>query len=290
MPIAAIPAIIGAVGAVGGGVASMVGANKQANAANTAAQLQYQAQQNSLDFQKQVYYNQQAQQQPYVQSGYNALNQLNDLMSTPGQGLLQQYQGQFTAPTAEEAAATPGYQFALQQGLKGVEAGAAARGNLLTGGQQKALEQYGQGLASTTYQQSFNNALTQYQTAYNQFQQGQANTYNRLAAKAGTGQVAVNTLGSQGQAAAGNVANINLAGATGQGNALQNSAYQTASGYNALAGYGASALNNIYNQYQLSQLMNSQGAGQAGWGNLNVGSGGIPTIGTDYGYDYGVVP
>ena len=46
---------------------------------------------------------------------------------------------------------TPGYQFALQQGLQGVERSAAGRGTLLTGGTLKALQQYGTGLADQTY-------------------------------------------------------------------------------------------------------------------------------------------
>ncbi len=184
--------------------------------------------------------------------------------------LLQPYQGEFKAPTAEEAAATPGYQFALQQGLQGVERGAAARGNLLGGGEQKALEQYGQGLASTNYQQTFNNALQQYQTAYNQFQQGQANTYNRLAGVAGTGQVTAQSLGQQGQQSAQNAGNILQSGAAYQGNNLQNAAYQTASGYNAAAG----GLQGLYGQYQLGKLLNQpSGPSFAPGTNFDMGGG-----------------
>lgn len=54
---------------------------------------------------------------------------------------------------------TPGYQFALQQGLRGVQSSAAAKGTLLTGGTLKALQGYGTGLADQTYQSSVRNAL-----------------------------------------------------------------------------------------------------------------------------------
>ncbi len=279
MPAAiAIPAIIGAVG-VGAQVGtSLSGANKQSNAAKSAAELQKEAADNSLAFQKQVYGQQQANAAPYIAAGTSSLQELERQMG-PGGSLSQQWGQTFQAPTAEQASQTPGYQFALGQGLQGIERSAAARGNLLTGGLLQAEQQYGQGLASQTYQQTFNNALTQYQNAYNQFQQGQANTYNRLAGVAGTGQTAVNQLGQQGQAAAGNVANISLNSAQQQGNALQSAAYQSASGYNAAASGISSGLNNAYGQYQLGKL---------GTGSLNLGteSLGMP-INSDFGTGWG---
>lgn len=46
---------------------------------------------------------------------------------------------------------TPGYQFNLEQGLRGVQSSAFAKGTGLTGGTLKALMQYGSGLADSTY-------------------------------------------------------------------------------------------------------------------------------------------
>jgi len=241
-----------------GAGASAYGASQQSNAAQSAAELSYEAQMNALNFQKEQWAQTQQNQEPFLQAGQQAVGQLSALMA-PGGALTQQWDQQFTAPTAAQAAATPGYQFALQQGLQGMERGAAARGNLLSGGTLQAEQQYGQGLASQTYQQTFNNALTQYQQAYNQFQQGQTNLYNRLAGLAGTGQVSASTLGQQGQAAASNIGNIYQVGAQQQGNALQNAAYQNASGYNAAAGAIGQGIGGLSNAYLLSQLMNSQG-------------------------------
>ena len=88
-----------------------------------------------------------------------------------------QYQGgPFQMPSLEEAQNSPGYQFALQQGLRGVESSAAAKGTLLTGGTLKALQGYGTGLADQTYGNVFSRAL-------------QANTqnYNQLYGLAGLG-------------------------------------------------------------------------------------------------------
>ena len=51
---------------------------------------------------------------------------------------------------------SPGYQFRLAEGLKGIERGAAAKGTLLTGGTLKALTRYGQDYASNEYQNRYN--------------------------------------------------------------------------------------------------------------------------------------
>lgn len=252
-------------GVVGGGLASAgIGAaastsaaNTQANAATTAAQLQYQAQQNALNQQMQMFGVQQANQAPFLQAGQAAVGTLAKDVMQPG-GPFQPWTGQFTAPTAAQAAQTPGYQFALQQGLGALQANAAARGTLLTGGTGQALEQYAQGLASNTYQQTYNNALTQYQTAYNQFQQNQANLYNRLAGLSGTGQVAANTLGQQAGQMAGLGTQTYLQGAAQQGQSLQNAAAATASGYVGAANAGAGAFSNLGNYLTLYGLMNSQ--------------------------------
>jgi hypothetical protein len=54
---------------------------------------------------------------------------------------------------------SPGYQFAMEQGVQALERGASARGGLLGGRQMKELTRYGQGMAS----QEFGNWLTQLQ-------------------------------------------------------------------------------------------------------------------------------
>ena len=68
----------------------------------------------------------------------------------------------FALPTAEEVQKTPGFQFQLGEGLKGIQQQAAASGALQTGGTLKALTQYGQGVASTYYQNAVENALKAY--------------------------------------------------------------------------------------------------------------------------------
>jgi hypothetical protein len=72
----------------------------------------------------------------------------------------------FQPPSLADAENSPGYQFALQQGLKGIENSAASRGDLLTGGTLKTLQGYGTGLADQTYQNVFNRALQTQQTQF----------------------------------------------------------------------------------------------------------------------------
>lgn len=89
------------------------------------------------------------QYNPYVQGGGQAESQLSNLYGLNGQaaatGAQQDWQN------------TPGYQFQLAQGTGALQNSAAAAGGLLNGNTGQALQQYGQGLANTTYQQYVNN-------------------------------------------------------------------------------------------------------------------------------------
>ncbi len=69
-----------------GGQRRQNAAQTQANAANTAAQLQYQSGQQALGFQQQVYGNTQAELNPYLQAGYGGLANLQYLLGITPQG------------------------------------------------------------------------------------------------------------------------------------------------------------------------------------------------------------
>ena len=124
---------------------------------------------------------------PFLTGGQNAQGALSSLLGTPGQGLLTPWTQQFTAPTAAQAAATPGYQFQLQQGLNAAQNSAAGQGSLLSGRTLAGLNNYAQGQASTNYQNVFNNALTQYGTSYQSFLNNQQNAYNMLLGESNQG-------------------------------------------------------------------------------------------------------
>lgn len=64
----------------------------------------------------------------------------------------------FTAPTAAEAAATPGQQFIIDQGRQQLEQSAAAKGVLNTGGTLQDILNYGQAAGNQFYQQDLTNA------------------------------------------------------------------------------------------------------------------------------------
>jgi len=68
----------------------------------------------------------------------------------------------------EDFQTDPGYQFRMEEGAKGLERGASARGGVLSGAAMKAMERYRQGVASDEYGKS-----------YGRFRQDQGDFYNR---------------------------------------------------------------------------------------------------------------
>lgn len=110
----------------------------------------------------------------------------------------------------------PGYQFRMDEGQKGLERSAAARGGLLSGATLKATDRYTQDYASG-----------EFSNAYNRFNNDRTTRFNRLSAVAGTGQTATTNLASIGTNVASSVADTTLqggnaraAGYIGQGNAI----------------------------------------------------------------------
>lgn len=96
--------------------------------------------------------------QPGIQSGIQGNQQLQDYAAN---------MPKFTAPTADDVAKTPGYQFQLQQGANAITNQAAAQGLSQGGKALTDLTQYGQGLAGTYYQNAFNNAKDSFNTNQN---------------------------------------------------------------------------------------------------------------------------
>jgi len=118
-----------------------------------------------------------------------------------------------------ELQATPGYQFELEQGLQALGQGAAARGGLLSGAQQKAAMKYGQGVASTGFQNAWQRAQQAYGKAFeqnlsqqqqygtSQLQQNQQNYAQRLGSRAQAADIygGAASLGAQSAANLGNI-------------------------------------------------------------------------------------
>lgn len=115
---AAIPAIVGMIGAVAGAGASIYSAKKQSSAAvetakmqtdaaAAAAKLQADADAKSLDFLKQQWAYDQAQMAPYYQIGSGAASKLSDFMGIPVSGWTAPKMPDFGATDTPATAATP---------------------------------------------------------------------------------------------------------------------------------------------------------------------------------------
>lgn len=253
------------VSGVAGAGASIAGASAQAGAAKSAAQLQYEEQQSSLAEQRREFGIQQGNEAPFLEAGQASARQLEADLA-PGGSLTKQWDQPFVAPTAATEQNDPGYQFRLQQGQQALENSAAARGGVLSTGTAKDLTKFGQDYASNEYSNVYARAVQQYQQAYNIFQQGQANTFNRLSATAGGGQVAAGQLGQEGQAAASNIGNINMTAGAQIGQSYNNAAAATASGYAGAANAFGGGVSNLTGLLTLQQLLQKGQQPDAGWG------------------------
>ena len=172
MPIGTTAAILGsaAIGAVASGVSSSKAAKAQTSAANSANQVTLA----QLAQSQRQYDQDRADLAPYRDAGYTALGQLSSA-TAPGGDFNRKF-------TMDDYEADPGYAFRLEQGNRGVQASAAARGGVLSGGTLKALARYNQDSASQ-----------EYGAAYNRWTQNTTDRYNRIAAVAGVGQTATNS-------------------------------------------------------------------------------------------------
>lgn len=263
IPLGAGVAIAGGASLLGGVAnagASKGAANEQAQAAQEAAQLQYSM------------YQQTAQRlQPWVNTGTAANNQLGGLLGLSGyqaSGAGGMGTGSLVTPfqpTMQQLSQTPGYQFTMQQGLEAVQnqaSGQGQGGGLLPGGgglqvsgpEGKGLINYAENLASTTYQQQFQNYWTQLNNIYSMYQGASTSGAN---AAAMVGQAGTTT-------------------AQGMSNALQTGAAATAAGTvgaaNALTGGVNSAAQNVAQLGILNQLTQQNSPVQTNFSDPNLAS------------------
>jgi len=211
---------------IGSAALGAFGANKQAKAATNAAQTQYQATQDASKQQREMFDILNAQQAPYREAGYGALNQINTM--------LPEFTKQFTSEDLIRNL-DPSYKFMLEQGL-----GATGQAMNVGGGGSNvdlARQKFAQEYAKTGAQQAFNNYTNQ-----------QSNIYNRLSNLAGIGQAAQSQSNTLGSNTANALSQLGIGGASALGAGQIGAA-------NAYAG----GLGNIGNSFTLSQLLNPQG-------------------------------
>ena len=200
---AAIPAITGAAtataGAIGSGIAAIGGPAAAASlgaaginaiggiiGSGNAADAISQGAANASQVEQNMYNTTRNDLLPYNTAGQQASSTLSGLMPS------------LIAPIHMDEATleqTPGYQFNLTQGLKAVQNSAAARGLGSSGAALKGAASYATGLADSTYQNQFNNAMANNNSAYNKLI-GQI----QVGANAGaqTGQFGTTVAGQQG--------------------------------------------------------------------------------------------
>jgi len=211
---------------IGSAILGAYGANKQSKAATNAAQTQYQATQDASKQQREMFDILNAQQAPYREAGYGALNQINTM--------LPEFTKQFTSEDLIRNL-DPSYKFMLEQGL-----GATGQAMNVGGGGSNvdlARQKFAQEYAKTGAQQAFNNYTNQ-----------QSNIYNRLSNLAGIGQAAQSQSNTLGSNTANALSQLGIGGASALGAGQIGAA-------NAYAG----GLGNIGNSFTLSQLLNPQG-------------------------------
>ena len=243
-------------GALLGGIGGMLGANKQAGAAqqagNQSALWQMLGIQNAQNM-----YNQAASTlSPYTGAGSKSVGLLMDYLQGTGAqqagvggggaNLLSTFQ-----PTQQQLEQTPGYQWAKQQTLGAMTNSGAARGLGASGNLVQGIGQAATGLASQTFQQQLQNYMNQNQQAY-----------NMLMGPSQLGATAANTLASGGMQlgqsmmnAYGGVGNTLGAATMGAGNALSG-------GIQSLTGGAGSAMMMPY----MAQMYSGQGATNYGMG------------------------
>ena len=192
-----VSAITGAA-AIGSAAAGIFGANK-------AADSQKKASKKAAKLQKEALAQQLALTKPYVEAGKNALAEYQKLAPYEDFGM-KQFQ------------ADPGYNFRMAEGLKGLERSAAARGLLQSGGTLKGIQQYGQNLASSEYENAFSRYLSQREARLDPYRylssQGQAAAVGQAANVGSTGAALAEIAAQRG--------NVNAAQAAGTAGAIGN--------------------------------------------------------------------
>lgn len=153
---------------------------------------------------------------PYNETGKAATYTLAGLYGLPGAD------GTVHAPDYSGFKNSPDYAFAKSEGINALDSSAAAKGNLLSGGQLKELTDYGSGLASQNY----------------------GNYVQRLMGLAQLGESAGAQTGSYGANAAGNIGNAQMrageataSGFVGAANSINAGIGNTLTAYNQGRGY-----------------------------------------------------
>lgn len=191
---------------------AVIGGTLASKSAGQAADAQVRSTDAANATQLEMFNQNRADQEPWRTTGVAALGTLAGNMDTGGD-----FSRDFTLA---DFAKDPGYDFRMQEGQRGLDASAAARGGALSGAAIKGSQRYGQDYASG-----------EFQNAYNRFNNDRTTRFNRLSSLAGVGQTAVNQVNSDRTQTATNIGNNTIgagnaraSGYMGQGNAMSQTA------------------------------------------------------------------
>jgi hypothetical protein len=203
--------------AIGGSaLLGYAGSRGMASAATQAADLQAQAAERASGQQMQMFNTLNAQQKPYREAGYGALNQINTM--------LPQFTKTF-GPADLTANLAPNYEFMRQQGL-----GATAQGaNVASPGSNVDL-------AKTIFAENY--AKSGYQDALNNYRNQQTDIFNRLSGIAGIGQTAQGSAQTLGTQTAANIGQLGIGGASALGAGQINAANAMSGGLQGVGNAG----------------------------------------------------
>ena len=260
--ISATAALAGAT-AIGGGLAylgSQNAADAQRDAAAQSAAVQREMRDKSIAAQREMFDIGRTDLAPYREGGVTAQNQLMQMLGIGGDKTAQGY-GRYAKDFGMSDFTTdPGYQFRLEQGMRALNASAAAKGMGMSGANIKGAIDYGQNKASDEYTNAFNryqtNRAAQLDPLFKLYTGGQAsaagsaaqagalganlgNTYSNLGTNLGKAATDAGAATAGGYVAGGNAINSTIGSLGNQYMNAQNAANQTSYQNNLLA-----ALNN----------------------------------------------
>lgn len=230
MPSLMATAILG--GAAISGVGAAVSGGEQASAAKSAAATQANASNIAQANTMAMFNKTQANLAPFISGGTAGFNALTNLTGTgPGGNPLTAPLTAPFQPTMAQLAQTPGYQFTLGQGELATQNSFAAQGLGSSGAAAKGAANYAENLASTTFQNQFQNYLTQNSQIYSMLSGVGTTGENAAAGQGSLGMTATGQAGAYGTAAAA----AQAAGTVGSANAISNAITSGTGGINNAA-------------------------------------------------------
>src|SRR5690242_12156967 len=260
-----------------GGLGSLFGGMSQSGAIKDAARTQALSAQRAQDIQSAQFNQIQANEQPFLQLGSMSAGWLQDALA----GLTVNGGGfnpnTFGIPTTfsydkSDFENDPAFQSSMKYGQQALERGAAAKGGLLGGAEQKALTQFGTDTANQYYNQDYARAQNAYQqnysNAFNTFTANRDSVFNKLSSLAGLGlnaaagaNAAGTNFANQSSELALQAGNAAAAGQVGSSNAMANA-------FGGLTGN----LQNLFSNPSFQNLLRSNNGNQSSYDPSGYGS------------------